>query len=209
MSKKLTLDEVLDAFAAAADRPSEALVREWVGKYPEFEREIVEFAVEWAATDLSMSDAGLDSEQEDRLVIRTMSHVQHVVHQLQQEAGTAPAANLVGATSAQISSVEAAFRARSTNAAWPATLGIDDTILALFEEHMISPPVPRRLLDAFSIALEVHVDAIKAWLFQDTRPALAAYASKQPTFKQWTFQQAIENSTLSDEDKQQWLREPA
>lgn len=209
MSKKLTLDQVLDAFAAAADRPSEALVSEWTGKHPEFEREIVDFAVEWAATEMAVADAALDAEQEDRLVALTMSHVQQVAHQLQAEAEVSPASNAVGATAAQIERVEAAFRVRSRQPSLTARLGIDDTVLALFEEHMILPPVPRRLLDAFSSALEEGVDAVNAWLFQDNRPAMASYAAKSPTFTRWTFQQAIENSTLSDEAKQLWLRELA
>ena len=209
MSKKLTLDQVLDAFAAAADRPSEALVSEWTGKYPEFEREIVDFAVEWAATKMAMVDDVLDAEQEDQLVARTMSHVQQVAHQLQAEAAASPVSNVAGAMAAQIERVEAAFRVRSRQPSLTASLGIDETVLALFEEHMILPPVPRRLLDAFSSALEEGVDAVNAWLFQDNRPAMASYAAKSPTFTRWTFQQAIENSTLPDEAKQQWLRELA
>lgn len=206
MSKKLTLNQVLDAFAAAADRPSEALVSEWIGKHPEFEREIVDFAVEWAATEMAVADAALDAEQEDLLVARTMSHVQQVAHQLQVEAAS-PASNAAGVTAAQIERVEAAFRVRSGQPSLTASLGIDETVLALFEEHMILPPAPRRLLDAFSSALEEGVDAVNAWLFQDNRPAMASYAAKTPTFTRWTFQQAIENSTLPDEAKQQWLRE--
>ena len=206
MSKKLPLNQVLDAFAAAADRPSEALVSEWIGKHPEFEREIVDFAVEWAATEMAVADAALDAEQEDLLVARTMSHVQQVAHQLQVEAAS-PASNAAGVTAAQIERVEAAFRVRSGQPSLTASLGIDETVLALFEEHMILPPAPRRLLDAFSSALEEGVDAVNAWLFQDNRPAMASYAAKTPTFTRWTFQQAIENSTLPDEAKQQWLRE--
>lgn len=209
MSKKLTLDQVLDAFAAAADHPSEALVSEWVGKHPEFEREIVDFAVEWAAMDMAVVDAALDAEQEDRLVARTMSHIQQVAYQLQAEGAASPEPNADGATAAQIERVEAAFRVHSRQRSLTASLGIDETVLALFEEHMILPPVPRRLLDAFSSVLGERVDAVNAWLFQDTQPAMASYAAKAPTFMRWTFQQAIENSTLPDEAKQQWLRELA
>lgn len=208
MSNKLTLENVLDEFAAAADRPSAALVREWTGKYPEFEREIVDYAVQWSARELVTADAQLDPEIEDRLVTRTMSHIQKVAHQLSAQAsGDANAA-----VAAQIQRVEAAFRARIRQPSLPATLGIDETMMALFEEHMILPPVPRRLLDAWSSALNLGaegVQAVNAWLFQSHRPALASRASKTPDFAPWTFQQAVENSTLSDEAKQQWLREPA
>lgn len=208
MSNKMTLENVLDEFAAAADRPSAALVREWTVKHPEFEREIVDFAVQWAATGLLSPDAQLEPELEDRLVARTMSHVQQVAHQLSAQAAGEPDA----ATAAKIQRVEAAFRARSRQPSLLATLGIDETMLALFEGHMILPPVPQRLLDAWSAALNLGaegVQAVSAWLFQRNRPAMASRASKTPDFAPWTFQQAVENSTLSDEAKQQWLREPA
>lgn len=207
MSNKLNLNQVLDEFAAAADHPYEALVSEWIGKHPEFEREIVDFAVEWAATDVAVTDAALNDEQEDRLVSRTMSHVQQVAIQLQAGTEASSVSNADGGAVAQIERVEAAFRVQVRQSSFTATLGIDETVLALIEEHMIEPPVPRRLLDAFSSALEESVDAVKAWLFQDNRPAMASYSATAPRFKPWTFQKAIEHSTLPDEAKQQWLRE--
>jgi hypothetical protein len=208
VSDKLTLEEVLDEFAAAADRPSEALVRKWTGMYPEFEREIVDFATEWAATEFATADATLEAELEDRLVARTMSHIQQVAHQFSRQAKGVPDA----AVEAQIQRVEAAYWARAKQPSFLANLGIDETMLALFEEHMILPPVPRRLLDAWSSALNLGaegVEAVSAWLFQRNRPTMASYASKTPDFVPWTFQQAVENSTLSAEAKQQWLREHA
>jgi hypothetical protein len=111
-----------------------------------------------------------------------------------------------------IQRVETAYRARAKQPALLAALGIDETILALFEEHMILPPVPRRLLDAWSSALSLGaegVEAVNTWLFQRNRPAMASYASRAPDFAPCTFQQAVEYSTLSDEAKQQWLREQA
>ncbi|HET9048969.1 MAG TPA: hypothetical protein VFN29_08430 [Chiayiivirga sp.] len=207
MSYKNILDDVLGAFAAAADRPSKALVDEWIEKYPQFEKEIVAFALEWAATVLVGSES-LAVEEEDHLVSHTMSHLQRV-SQKQDHVAAAPAAvRSAGATHAQIQRVEAAFRARGPQAAWTKSLGIDESILALFEEHMILPPVPQRLLNAFSSALNEGVDAVSAWLFQSNhRVVLARSAAKAPTRTCWTFKQAVENSTLSDEAKQQWLRE--
>lgn len=209
MSYKLILDDVLDAFAAAADRPSKALVNEWTKKYPQFEKEIVAFALEWAATVLVGSEP-LAMEEEDYLVSRTMSHLQRV-SQKQDHVATADASAEVrsdGETRAQIQRVEAAFRARGPQAAWTTSLEIDESILALFEEHMIVPPVPQRLLNAFSSALNESAEAVSAWLFQSNwRVVLARSAAKAPTLTHWTFKQAVENSTLSDEAKQKWLRE--
>lgn len=207
MSHKNIPDDVLGAFAAAADRPSKALVDEWTEKYPQFEKEIVDFALEWMATVLVGSEP-LAEEDEDQLVSNTISHLQRV-SQNQDHVAAAPAPERsAGATRDQIQRVEAAFRARGPQAAWTKSLGIDDSILALFEEHMILPPVPQRLLSAFSSALNESVEAVSAWLFQSNRRVvLARSATKAPTRTHWTFKQAVENSTLSDEAKQQWLRE--
>ena len=206
MSHKNILDDVLGAFAAAADRPSKVLVDEWTEKYPQFETEIVDFALEWAAT-LLVGSEPLAMEEEDRLVSHTMSHLQRV-NQNQDVASASSPVRSAGATRDQIRRVEAAFRARGPQAAWTKSLGIDESILALFEEHMIVPPVPQRLLKAFSSALNESVEAVSAWLFQSNRRVvLARSAAKAPTRTQWTFKQAVENSTLSHEAKQQWLRE--
>jgi hypothetical protein len=207
MSYKMNLDDVLDAFAAAADRPSKALVNEWTEKYPQFEKEIVAFALEWAATVLVGSEP-LAREKEDHLVSHTMSHLQRVSQKQDHVAAASAALRSAGEIRAQIQRVEAAFRARAPQAAWTTSLGIDESILALFEEHMIVPPVPQRLLNAFSSALNESVEAVSAWLFQgNQRVVLARLAAKAPTRTRWTFKQAVENSTLSDEAKQQWLRE--
>jgi hypothetical protein len=136
-----------------------------------------------------------------------MSHLQRVSQKQDAAAASSPVRS-AGATREQIQRVEAAFRARGPQAAWTKSLGIDESILALFEEHMIVPPVPQRLLNAFSSALNEGVEAVSAWLFQSNRQVvLARSAAKAPTRTRWTFKQAIENSTLSDEAKQQWLRE--
>lgn len=206
MSHKNILDDVLGAFAAAADRPSKALVDEWTEKYPQFETEIVDFALEWAAT-LLVGSEPLAVEEEDRLVSHTMSHLQRV-SQKQDVASASSPVRSAGATRDQIRRVEAAFRARGPQAAWTKSLGIDESILALFEEHMIVPPVPQRLLNAFSSALNESVEAVSAWLFRSNRRVvLARSAAKAPTRTHWTFKQAVENSTLSQEAKEQWLRE--
>lgn len=209
MNIKMTRDEVLDAFAAAAASPTEALVREWVTKYPKYERDIVDFATAWAATAAFPIEA-LDRQREDDLVNRTMSRVQVLVRQQHEVKQTSPRV-VTGAAShqLQIDSLEQALRARGITSSWIEALGIDDFILELFEEHMIAPPVPRRLLDTLSRQLGVHIEAIGAWLFQESMPQLASYSAKKPAFKQWTFQQAVEKSSLPDALKQQWLRETA
>lgn len=207
MNNKMTRDEVLDAFGASAAWPTEALVREWAMKYPEYERDLVDFATAWAATASSPTDV-LDPQREDELVNRTMSRVQMLVRE-QDEASQATPSVAAAANRLQIDSLEQALRERGVTSSWIEALGIDESILALLEEHMIAPPVPRRLLDALSRSLGVHIEAVRAWLFQNSIPQVVSYSAKKPAFEQWTFQQAVEKSSLPDALKQQWLRETA
>ena len=201
MSKHNILDNALAEFAAAADRPSQALLDEWIEKYPQFETEIVDFALEWAATVLVGSES-LAAEEESHLVSKTMSYLQRVSRTQDHVAAAPTPARSANETRDQIKRVEAAFRARGPQAMWAESLGIDESIMALFEEHMISPPVPKRLLNAFASALNESVEAVSAWLFQSERTVvLARLAAKAPTHSQWTFEQAVKNSTLSDEAK--------
>ncbi|MGO4551228.1 hypothetical protein AB4059_09000 [Lysobacter sp. 2RAF19] len=207
MNNKMTRDEVLDAFGAAVAWPTEALVRAWAKKYPEYERDLVDFATAWAAT-VGFPLEALDPQREDEIVNRTMSRVQMLVRE-QDEATQAPppVAVAVAANRLQIDSLEQALRAHGVTSSWIEALGIDEFILALLEEHMIAPPVPRRLLDALSRPLGVHIEVVRAWLFQDSIPQMVSYSTKKPAFERWTFQQAVQQSSLPDALKQQWLRE--
>jgi len=209
MNNKMTRDEVLDAFGAAAAWPTEALVREWAKKYPEYERDLVDFATAWAAT-VALPIEALDLQREDELVNRTMSRVQMLVREQHQPTQAPPSGETaVAANRLQIDSLEQALRARGVTSPWIEVLGIDEFILELLEDHMIAPPMPRRLLDALSQSLGVHIEAVRAWLFQESMPQVVSYSAKKPTFERWTFQQAVEKSSLPDALKQQWLRETA
>lgn len=218
MNGKITRDEVLDAFGAAAAWPTEELLREWVKRYPKFERDLVEFATLWAAT-ANLPEEEMDSQLEDSIVNRVMSRVQTLDRELEDELPAALPAAYASAAAARaalcvsdavclhIDSLEQALRARGVSGEWANTLQIDDSIFVLMEEHMISPPVPQRLLDTFSKVLGVQVEAFRAWLFQVPAPQYAWYATKTPTIERWSFQMAVEKSSLPEPLKKQWLAE--
>ena len=217
MNGKMTRDEVLDAFGAAA-WPTKKLLREWVKRYPQFERDLVEFATLWAVT-ANLQEDEMDSELEDSIVNRVMSRVQKLNRELEDEQSAALPTAYASAAAARaalcvsdavclrIESLEQALRERGVLGEWAHTLEIDDSIFVLMEEHMISPPVPRRLLDTFSKVLGVQVEEFRAWLFQDPAPQYAWYATKTPTIERWSFQMAVEKSSLPDPLKKQWLAE--
>ena len=144
------------------------MLREWVKRYPKFERDLVEFATLWAAT-ANLPAEEMDSQLEDSIVNRVMSRVQTLDRELEDELPAARPAAYASAAAARaalcvsdavclhIESLEQALRERGVSGEWAHTLEIDDSIFVLMEEHMISPPVPRRLLDTFSKVLGVQV----------------------------------------------------
>ena len=44
-------------------------------------------------------------------------------------------------------------------------------------------------------------------MFQDPAPQYAWYAAKTPTIERWSFQMAVEKSSLPEPLKKQWLAE--
>ena len=43
-----TLDDALNTFVQGNDRPTARNVQEWVDRYPQFRKDLVEFAAVWA-----------------------------------------------------------------------------------------------------------------------------------------------------------------
>lgn len=73
------LDDVLDAFMAATERPSYDTLRAWIRRYPQFERELTDLAASWALTEhLPPNREAID---EDRLLLRGASLVGNILHE--------------------------------------------------------------------------------------------------------------------------------
>ena len=42
-----SLDDVLDSYSEASEKPSREILTEWIAHYPQYERELIEFTVAW------------------------------------------------------------------------------------------------------------------------------------------------------------------
>ncbi len=78
--RRISLDEVLDAYMTEAAAPQADILAEWIRRYPQFERELMEFAVAWAQTEWMPKANGPEVDNE-RLVLRGMSIVRNLLHE--------------------------------------------------------------------------------------------------------------------------------
>ncbi len=75
------LDDVLDGYMTEADSPGPDILVEWIRRYPQYERELMECAVAWAQTEWAPKSK--ETEVDDQtLVLRGMSIVKNLLHNL-------------------------------------------------------------------------------------------------------------------------------
>ena len=73
------LEDVLDAYVASDSGPNDPL-DEWIQRYPEYEQEIIEFAVNWSLMKSLPPAPDAEEVDKDTLVLRGMSVVQNLLH---------------------------------------------------------------------------------------------------------------------------------
>ena len=76
----MTLNDILNEFVAQYDRPTREALLVWIGRYPQYERELIEFVAAWAEQEIFPPARELSSEDEKKIVNRAMSHVQNVIY---------------------------------------------------------------------------------------------------------------------------------
>lgn len=74
------LEDVLNAYMAAASTPNAESLAEWIRRYPQYERELTEFAVAWSRTRWFPA-VQRPSDDDDTSAQRAMRTVQAVLHE--------------------------------------------------------------------------------------------------------------------------------
>lgn len=80
------LDDILNTYVASATAPDHATLTEWIRRYPQYARELTEFAASWGLWESLPRVAGCEDVDEDTLVLRGMSIVQNILHEQTQRA---------------------------------------------------------------------------------------------------------------------------
>lgn len=194
-NRKTELDDVLDEFAALPATPDAATLRAWKETYPEFSRELSNFAADWIATDATAADRTVEAEDVNRVVNRTMSRVQMM---LDDDARSAVLTDLAEDISASGQNFESFQR----------QVGIDRSILdGLLLRLANRETVPALLISRVAEALNRRVDSVRAYFWLPAKMAAAYKSRTRPTATQVDFAALVKDSSLSEEEKRRWLRE--
>ena len=164
MDKEM-LEDILDAYVASGVGPNSPL-EEWTRRYPEFEREIIEFAASWSLMTWLPPAPNAEEVTEETLVLRGMSVVQSVLHRQSAESSpdlAAPFESLIE------EGRERGFEPRQLAHA----LGLGDSLLRKLDRRLIAfTTIPEELIHRLARVIEREASSITAYLQQE--PTLAA-----------------------------------
>ena len=203
-----TLDEALNTFVEENDRPTAENLQEWVDRYPQFRKDLVEFAAVWAEQLVLPAADEPGAEAEKVLVDRAMSHVLNVayhrdVEMLDQTTSDDPIRSLT----------QDALHAGTKPAQLAKACGLDLGLLSKLNNRQIQPStIPGVLIDMLAENLDKTIAALKIFFAGLPRATAGkAYLSRgKPTgMVQQSFTDAVRQSSLSDEEKARWLNEGA
>lgn len=195
-SRKPDLDDVLDEFAALASQPDAATLRAWKDAYPQFARELSDFATDWIAMDVAAPRRIIQAEDVNRVVNRTMSRVQTM---LDDTARAEPLTDLSAAIRAAGHDFESFERA----------IGIDRSMLDSLIMRLAKPAtLPALLIRLAAEALNRPLDALRDFFRLGPQLAGAHKSRNRPAPTQVDFAMLVRHSQLSKPEQDRWLSEP-
>ena len=203
---KVTLDDVFNTFVAENDRPTAENLQKWVKHYPQYRRELVDFAAAWAEQLVLPPAPELEPEVEKALIDRAMSHILNVaydrdVQEQQRTKNGDPVHSLTG--EAQRAGMNAQEFARACD--------LDLVLISKLNNRQIKPEtIPARLVSLLGKLLRKSTTAIKVYFAKPPQAATGKVflARKKPrSAEQQSFVDAVRTSSLSEEEKTRWLNE--
>ncbi|MCC6630136.1 MAG: hypothetical protein IT340_22375 [Chloroflexi bacterium] len=204
--ERQALEDVLDAFVASGAGPNDASLAEWIRRYPQYERELTEFAASWSLMTWLPPSPETEDVDEETLVLRGMSVVQNLLHKQQQAPAIAPTVAV-----APFESLVAAGRARGLaprQLAQAAGLGV--SLLRKLDRRLIRyGSIPREAIAALAAAIQREAEAVARYLQQSPTFAAAAQhrAEQAPELAEPEdfFAAVGADPTMTDEQRARWL----
>lgn len=200
------LEDVLDAYVAAAQGPDNASLTDWIRRYPQYARELMEFAARWSLMETLPAAREVAEVTEETLVLRGMSVVQDLLHR--KEAGPHP----VTATEAvPMDSLLAAGKARGLAPRELAdALGLSVALIRKLDRRLIRySSIPSELVQAIAHTLQREGTAVARYLQgAATLPSAASYlAGQTPTLADpEDFYDALRSDkSITDAHRRRWL----
>ena len=200
--ESLSLEDILDAYVASGDSPDHSL-DEWIEHYPQYEKELTEFAVSWTLMESLPSAPESEKVEESVLVLRGMSIVQNLLHKQSQAASSSP--------SMPFESLIAEARAlgmKPRQLAEAVRLG-DATLGKLDRRLILYASIPQVAIEELAKVIQRGAASVAAYLQQGRKFAASAeYRSEQaPVLSESEdFFTAVRNDPMiSPEHADYWL----
>lgn len=194
------LEDILDAFVASGTDPNSASLAEWIHRYPEYARELTEFAASWSLMKWLPPSPDAEDVEEETLVLRGMSVVQNLMHRQEQEQATAPISSLLEEGGARGLAPRQLARAA----------GLGDTLLRKLDRRLIRfGSIPGEAIEALAAATQRGADSVALYLQQDPTFAAAAQhrAEQAPQLAEPEdfFDAVRSDPTMTEEQRARWL----
>jgi len=195
-----TVEEILYRFQMENEVPTRDVIQAWMTQYPQFAREIEDYAAEWVLSECTaLLPPTLD---EEHIRARVQSIAGNVLQQLHQEHGPThppPFQSIPEAlTAVGLSPTDAEQRC-----------DVDQSILRLVDRGLIQlASIPQRFLTRLAAVLQVSREQLQAFLQQRPRfsPTMQWKSSQVPQLNEpISFQEAVRLSNMSEAQKRHWL----
>ena len=201
---EITLEEALNTFVAENERPTRDNLQEWVTRYPQFQRDLVEFAVVWAEQIVLPLPPKIGAEAEKVLIDRAMSHVFNVAYgrdsQVQEQAvSDEPIVSLTDEAE------RVGMNAHKLAESWD----LDLALLSKLNSRQLEPKsIPQELISRVGRLLQKPSDVIVGYLAKPPQSlegkAFLSHGKPQIAARQH-FADAVRQSSLDDKKKTHWL----
>lgn len=199
---QVKLEDIFDAYVASGDDPNSTL-DEWIRRYPEFESELIEFAVSWSLMKWLPHSPNAEEVDEETLVLRGVSVVQNLLHgQLDEPA------------SGSVLPLESLIAEGRTRGWKPGQLAqatrLGDSLLRKLDRRLISyASIPQELINHLAQILQYEVTSISAYLQgEPTFGAATEHRSEQaPRIMELEdfFDAVRADPTIGGENAEHWL----
>jgi hypothetical protein len=187
MSNQLTLDDVLETILIEEEEPSYEAMTRWIARYPQFKTQLVSFFGTWAIqSEQPVESPALDSEA---LASRGVSYALNLLDQRDAAQSLFDRAKASGVSQKQL-----AQQAK-----------LDDSMLQKLNRHLLTG-IPRECVRRLALVLN---DTFERVVQLITGPPLLAgshKAKRKPVATQEDFLIAVQHSSLSDDEKEDWIR---
>lgn len=197
------LDEVLEAFMASTQEPDKDSLAEWIRRYPQYARELTDFAAHWSLTKWMPPHEG-SAEEEDRMVIQGISAAQDVLHRRQAER------NRVVEEVPIIGLFEESKRKGMTRSQFAEATELSVSLLAMLDRRLCDfNSIHTRVIEKVSQVLDRSFAHVASYLNRETTFAVAAHrkSGKLPKLaeKQDFFEALRSDPHIKDEWRKKWL----